>query len=266
MDQTLLHNEPILRLGVFLLVFGLFTGLEHARPVRRLQISKSARWRTNLGVLLIDAAMLRLLAPVSVLAAADLAARQHLGLLHLVDFAPPLAMIFSVIVLDLVIYWQHVLFHRVGWLWRLHRVHHCDADFDVTTALRFHPLEILLSLLFKMLAVVILGAPLAAVIVFEMLLNSCAMFNHSNLRLASGLDALLRRLLVTPDMHRVHHSTDHAEFNRNFGFCLSVWDRWFGTYRAQPNLGQLAMHIGLTQFPAPETVGVWRLLRQPFIR
>jgi sterol desaturase/sphingolipid hydroxylase (fatty acid hydroxylase superfamily) len=195
---------------------------------------------------------------------AEIVAAHGFGLLHLVALPQPLSLLVAVVLLDLAIWAQHVVFHRVPLLWRLHRMHHADVDLDVTSGARFHPIEILLSMVVKFAVIALLGAPAAAVLAFEVLLNACAMFNHANVRIAAPVDALLRRLVVTPDMHRVHHSVVRAETDSNFGFCLSWWDRIFGTYRAQPAAGQYAMTIGLETFRAPEEARLDRLVTQPF--
>jgi sterol desaturase/sphingolipid hydroxylase (fatty acid hydroxylase superfamily) len=175
-----------------------------------------------------------------------------------------LAILLAVAFLDFAVYAQHVLFHHVPWLWRLHRMHHADLEFDVTTALRFHPLEIMLSMLIKMAVVSLLGASAIAVVIFEVLLNATAMFNHANLRLSDPVDRSLRLAIVTPDMHRVHHSVRREETNSNYGFNLSIWDRLFGTYRAQPQDGHDAMTIGIEQFRSPRDLWIDRMLLQPF--
>ena len=196
---------------------------------------------------------------------AALAQERGWGLFNNLELPAALAIVVSAIALDLLIYLQHVMFHAVPALWRLHRMHHADLDIDVTTGARFHPIEIVLSMLIKLAAVAVLGAPAVAVVIFEVLLNATAMFNHANLRLPEGVDRFLRLVVVTPDMHRVHHSIVPAETNSNFGFNLPWWDRLLGTYRAQPAAGHEAMTIGIEQFRTPKDLRLDRLLVQPFL-
>jgi sterol desaturase/sphingolipid hydroxylase (fatty acid hydroxylase superfamily) len=212
----------------------------------------------------VDTVLLRLAFPLLAVGLAALAARQGWGLLNRGTLPAWLAFGLAVLALDLTIYLQHVMFHAVPALWRLHRMHHTDLDFDVTTGLRFHPIEIALSMGIKLAAVTVLGPPPAAVLVFEVLLNGTALFNHGNIRLPLALDRVLRLLLVTPDMHRVHHSIFPSETNSNFGFNLPWWDRLCGTYRAQPRDGHDAMTIGIDQFREPRELWLHRLLVQPF--
>jgi sterol desaturase/sphingolipid hydroxylase (fatty acid hydroxylase superfamily) len=195
---------------------------------------------------------------------AALAAERGMGLLNLFHVPHPLAILLSVLALDLAIYLQHLMFHAVPLFWRLHRVHHADLDFDVTTGARFHPIEIGLSMLIKFAVILALGPPAVAVLVFEMLLNASSMFNHGNVRFPAAIDRVLRRVVVTPDMHRVHHSIDPRETNSNFGFSLPWWDRLFGTYRAEPQAGHEAMTIGIDRFRAPRELWLDRMLLQPF--
>jgi sterol desaturase/sphingolipid hydroxylase (fatty acid hydroxylase superfamily) len=215
-------------------------------------------------VVALNALVVRLLFPAAA-AGAALAAEVHgWGLLHVAPVPGWLGLVVSVVALDLVVYAQHLVFHRVPWLWRLHRVHHSDVDFDVTTGLRFHPLEIVASMLVKMAAIVALGAPALAALVFEVVLNASSMFEHANVRLPAWSDRLLRALIVTPDVHRVHHSTEVDETNSNYGFNLSIWDRLFRTYRAEPRAGQDGVVIGLPIFRARREARIDRLLTQPF--
>jgi sterol desaturase/sphingolipid hydroxylase (fatty acid hydroxylase superfamily) len=255
--------EPAIRLGFFLGVFALLALAEALRPRRVRALSRWRRWPGNLGVVMVNTLVLRLLFGTAAVGVAVIAREGGWGLFNALAAPAWLAVAASVLVLDLVIYFQHVLFHAVPLLWRLHRMHHADLDFDVTTGARFHPVEIVLSMLLKLGAVVALGAPPLAVLIFEVLLNATAMFNHSNLRLPERLDRWLRLLVVTPDMHRVHHSIEPRETNSNFGFNLPWWDRLFGTYRAQPAAGHDGMTIGLTQFRDPRELRLDRLLLQP---
>jgi sterol desaturase/sphingolipid hydroxylase (fatty acid hydroxylase superfamily) len=223
------------------------------------------RWYSNLGMVVLDSVLLRLVFPVMAMGMAALATERQWGLLNNIQIPPLPALILSIIILDMVIYLQYLMFHAVPRLWRLHRMHHTDLDFDVTTALRFHPIEILLSMLVKMSAVVVLGPPVLAMLVFEIVLNASAMFNHGNVRMPAGIDRIIRRFIVTPDMHRVHHSEIRKETNSNFGFCLSWWDYLFGTYRSQLQKGHDDMIIGTGEFQEQRYSHLHWLLIQPFI-
>jgi sterol desaturase/sphingolipid hydroxylase (fatty acid hydroxylase superfamily) len=262
--NALLAHEPAIRLGAFAGIFAAMALWELWGPRRRLAFGRSKRWSGNLGIVLLDTVLVRLVFPGAALGAALAAESQGWGLLHTLELPKGLAIAASVILLDLAIYLQHVLFHAVPALWRLHRMHHADLDFDVTTGLRFHPLEILLSLAIKLGVVAALGAPAVAVLIFEVLLNATSMFNHGNVRLPAPLDRVLRWVVVTPDMHRVHHSVTPRETNSNFGFSLPWWDRLFGTYRAQPAAGHEGMTIGIEQFRDPRELRLDRMLVQPF--
>lgn len=267
MESFVLSHEMALRLAAFIGVLAVMLACERWRP-RRLRPAgdRLRRWRTNLGLVAIDALAVRLLFPLAAVGAAALAEARGWGLLHAVDLPGWLSLAIALVVLDLAIYAQHVAFHKAPLLWRLHRVHHSDVDLDATTGLRFHPIEIVLSMAFKVALVLALGAPALAVIVFEVGLNAFAMFNHANVRLRAGLDRALRRLIVTPDMHRVHHSIHRDETDSNYGFNLSIWDRLFRTYCAQPRDGHDAMSIGLDVFRGPGDGTLRRLLTQPFMR
>ncbi len=266
LQSLLLGQEPWIRLSCFLGVLGAVALAEALRPRRPLGRSRLRRWPANLLLVGLDTLLLRLVLPAVPVAFALQVQDLGWGLFHQVVLPAPLALIATVLLLDLAIYGQHVIFHKVPVLWRLHRMHHADLDIDVTTALRFHPLEILLSTLIKLALVALLGAPAAGVLLFEVLLNASAMFNHGNMALPAGTDRLLRRVLVTPDMHRVHHSTIRQETDSNYGFALPWWDRLFGTYRAQPAEGHTAMRIGLETFRDERELGLIRLLTQPFRR
>jgi sterol desaturase/sphingolipid hydroxylase (fatty acid hydroxylase superfamily) len=266
MNDFVLNHEPAIRLGCFFGVFAIMAVWELAAPRRRLSQAKAQRWFNNLGLVIFNTALVRLAFPLAAVGVATTAELNGWGLFNRIAAPGWLELTASVVILDGAIYLQHVLFHAVPLFWRLHRVHHADLDFDVTTGSRFHPVEILLSMLIKFAVVVLLGPPLAAVVIFEVLLNATAMFNHSNVRLPAALDALLRRLIVTPDMHRVHHSHLEHETNSNFGFNLSVWDRVFGTYRGQPEEGHEDMVIGIDTFRDPALcVDLRGMLRMPLI-
>jgi sterol desaturase/sphingolipid hydroxylase (fatty acid hydroxylase superfamily) len=265
MDELIANHEATIRLGSFLGIFTLMALWEILAPRRALTQPKSNRWLNNIGLVVFNTALLRVVFPVAAVGVAEYAQLLQWGLFNQVEVHPAMALLVSVIVLDAAIYLQHVMFHAVPLLWRLHRVHHADLDFDVTTGARFHPVEILLSMLIKFTVIVLLGPPLAAVVIFEVLLNAMAMFNHSNVRLPLALDAILRQAIVTPDMHRVHHSHLADETNSNFGFNLSVWDRLFGTYRAQPAAGHTGMVIGIDTFRDPaRCVKLSGILLMPF--
>ncbi|HYF21836.1 MAG TPA: sterol desaturase family protein [Caulobacteraceae bacterium] len=263
MEVQLQLPDFLLRAVAFFGVFALLAGAEAAWP-RRGAPERLRRWPGNLGLAVVSALLLRLLAPAAGVAAALLAEERGWGLLNLAPVPGWIAFVTTLVLLDLAVWTQHLVTHRVGWLWRLHRVHHTDTAFDLTTGLRFHPLEIALSLLWKAAVIVALGAPVAAVLAFEILLNAAAMFVHADLRLPSALERTLRRVLVTPDMHRVHHSSIRSETDSNFGTLLSAWDRLFHTYRAQPAEGHQAMRIGLDEFRAPAERRLDRLLTLPF--
>ena len=264
MDSWLTLHEAPLRLGVFLGVFGLMAVLEWAFPRRALSCSKMRRWGANLSIVIINTTLVRLVLPVSAVGIGWICTTNGWGLLNQVQWPGVLELVSAVLLFDLVIYLQHRLFHRVPLLWRLHRVHHADPDMDVTTGARFHPLEILISMLVKFLAIAVVGPPLAAIIIFEVLLNATALFNHSNLKLPVAMDRIIRALLVTPDMHRVHHSVQRDETNSNYGFNLPWWDRIFGSYRDQPRAGHEAMLVGLKEYPQPRSTSLTGLLLIPF--
>ncbi|MFA7429800.1 MAG: sterol desaturase family protein [Rhodospirillaceae bacterium] len=260
----MLDHEPLIRLSFFLGVFVLMAVWEVFAPRRRLAHPRRLRWTSNLGIVVLNTVVVRVLFPTAAVGAALLAVESGWGAFNVLDLPFAVAVVVSVLVLDLAIYLQHVMVHAVPIFWRLHRMHHADLDYDVTTGARFHPLEIVLSMVIKLAVVVLLGAPAEAVLIFEVLLNATAMFNHGNVRLPLWLDAVLRWLVVTPDMHRVHHSSISAETNSNFGFNLPWWDRLFGTYRAQPQLGHEGMEIGLARFRERGDLRLDRMLVQPF--
>ncbi len=265
MPDFLLANEPTIRLSAFLGILALMAAWEVAAPRRRREIPRVLRWTNNLGVVVADTILVRLTFPVAAVGLALIASERGWGVFNVIEAPGWVAFIVAVVVLDLVIYLQHVLFHAVPALWRLHRMHHADLDIDVTTGLRFHPVEIVLSMGLKLAVVAVLGPPAAAVLVFEVLLNGTEMFNHSNIRIPLGLDRVLRLIVVTPDMHRVHHSVIPQETNSNFGFNLPWWDRLFGTYRAQPAEGHDGMTIGIELFRTRRDLWLDRMLIQPLL-
>lgn len=247
-SEFLLGHEVMIRLGSFFGIFAVMAAWELAAPRRVLTVSKVLRWANNLGIVFLNSLLLRLLFPAAAVGMALFAHDQGWGLFNYFEAPYGITVLVSVIAMDFAIYVQHVVFHAIPALWRLHRMHHADLDFDVTTGARFHPIEIILSMLIKFAVIIVLGAPALAVMIFEVLLNATAMFNHSNVCIPHALDGALRWLVVTPDMHRVHHSTEDDEANSNFGFNLPWWDRLLGTYRQQPRGGHEAMTIGVRTF------------------
>jgi sterol desaturase/sphingolipid hydroxylase (fatty acid hydroxylase superfamily) len=253
-EQFVMAHEPAIRIGFFVAIFALVALWELVAPQRRLTVSKALRWSSNLGLVVLNTVLLRLMFPLAAVGMAALSAANGWGLLNHFNVPFWLAVPLAVMAMDFVIWLQHVMVHAVPVLWRLHRVHHADPDYDLTTGARFHPLEIALSMLIKIATIAVLGPPVLAVLIFEVILNAAAMFNHGNIRLPVGLDRVLRCVIVTPDMHRVHHSVEEDETNSNFGFNLPWWDRLFGTYRAQPRAGQVGMTIGLHGHTDPREV------------
>jgi sterol desaturase/sphingolipid hydroxylase (fatty acid hydroxylase superfamily) len=263
MDATVVDNEIAIRLGCFLGVFTLMAVWELLVPYRRLTTSKPRRWLYNLSMVSLNSILLRVIFPAAAVGMALITLERHWGLFNNVAMPLWLTIVASVIILDFVIYLQHVVFHAIPALWRLHMVHHTDLDIDVTTGNRFHPVEIILSMLIKIAAVSLIGPPVVAVVIFEVLLNATSMFNHSNIRIPGVIDRLLRLFVVTPDMHRVHHSVIKRETNSNYGFNLPWWDRLFGTYRDQPEKGHIDMIIGLEQYRDERQLSFPRLLLLP---
>jgi len=262
----ILQNETPIRLGFFFGVFAIMGLWEVLAPRRALTVSKAVRWANNLGLVFLNSAILRLIFPMAAIGVAAFAAEQGWGLLNYFQLPFAFSVLLAIVALDFIIYLQHVLVHAVPALWRLHRVHHADLDYDVTTGARFHTLEIILSMLIKFATILVLGPPVVAVIIFEVVLNAMAMFNHSNVSLPSRLDRIVRLFVVTPDMHRVHHSVEDNEANSNFGFNLSIWDRLFGTYIAQPREGHENMTIGIHGYRDPKQVNqLPGMLTLPFV-
>jgi sterol desaturase/sphingolipid hydroxylase (fatty acid hydroxylase superfamily) len=262
-SDVLLANELIVRLAAFTGILVAMACWEMLAPRRHQQIGRGWRWPGNLAVVALDSLLVRLLFPVTVVGLALLAEARGWGLFNALSLPAWVAVPLAVILLDLAIYFQHVLLHAVPVLWRLHRMHHADLEFDVTTGVRFHPIEIVLSVVIKLGVVAALGAPAVGVLIFEVLLNATSMFNHGNVRMPAAFDRALRWIMVTPDMHRVHHSIASRETNSNFGFNLPWWDRLFGTYRDQPAAGHEKMTIGIEQFRDPAELRIDRMLLQP---
>ncbi len=262
---SFMEHERVIRLGFFLGIFTLMMLWEGLAPRRARTLSRLVRWPGNLGIVAFNTLLLRLVFPTAAVGLALIGDERGWGLLNNVPLPSWVAVVSAVIVLDLALYLQHVLFHAVPLLWRVHRMHHADLFFDLTTGVRFHPLEILLSMGIKFMIIAALGPPAAAVLIFEVLLNATSTFNHGNVCLQEELDRVLRWIVVTPDMHRVHHSIVPQETNSNFGFNLPWWDRLFGTYRPQPAAGHERMTIGIEQFRDPRELRLHRMLIQPFL-
>lgn len=266
LEAYIVENEAVFRLAAFLAVFALMTLWEIWRPCRNPRVRKGRRWINNLALVILNTLLVRLLFPAAAVGVALFAGANGWGVLNYLSWPPAAEFLAALIILDMAIYLQHVMFHAVPLFWRFHRVHHADPDFDVTTGVRFHPIEIIVSMLIKFVVILALGPPLLAVIVFELILNAMAMFNHSNIRLPAGFEHALRLIFVTPDMHRVHHSMEIDEANSNFGFNLSWWDKLFGTYIDQPRMGHQAMAIGIRAYQDLNTcVSLPRILLIPFL-
>ena len=266
MHQLILLHQNIIRTVFFLSILIIMMLWEKFLPRRPLSVSRKLRWPSNLAIIVLNSILVRLLFPVVAIGAALTAQTLHIGLFNNLNIHFWFKVIFSVIFLDLVIYFQHIIFHVVPIFWRIHRMHHTDLDIDITTGIRFHPIEILLSMLIKIGAVFVFGAPIIAVLIFEILLNATSMFNHGNVYIPKLIDKLLRCFIVTPDMHRVHHSVIIKETNSNYGFNLSCWDRLFRTYRPQPEKGHLNMTIGLSQFRKLKYLNIHWLIAIPFLK
>ena len=260
-----MDGESIIRLGAFVLTGALLGTLEALGPRRRPEPDRTGRWVGNLGVVAVSSVLVRLLFPVAPMALAATMREAGLGLFPALGLIPAAEIASTILILDLAMYAQHRAFHAWRPLWRVHRMHHADTFFDFSTGVRFHPVEIIASMAFKLSLVALLAPPPAAVLAFEVILNSAAMFNHANLFLPLPADAVVRRFLVTPDMHRIHHSTDGREMNRNFGFCFPWWDRLFATYQDQPVGGHEAMPLGLGIFREPKYRSLRRMLAMPFL-
>ncbi len=264
MIDQLLNNADLWRLSFFIGILACMAVLEFTLPRRNVDARRKLRWTNNIGIVILDSAIVRILLPTTTIAVAIYAENSGYGLFNLITIPYFVALVLSVLLLDVLIYGQHVVFHKIHWLWRFHRMHHSDTHIDVTTGIRFHPVEIILSLLIKFAAIIILGIPAVAILLFEIILNATSMITHSNLRLPLWLDKALRWLFVTPDMHRIHHSVYRQETDSNYGFNLSVWDRLFGTYIEQPRDTHEKMLIGINQFRDHREQIVDKLLSQPF--
>ena len=265
MSDLLLNYEPVIRVSFFIGILLIMAVWEVVSARRPQAIGRNKRWPHNIMIVVVDTLAVRLVFPMVAIGAAFLSVDKGWGVLNLISLPDWISVLLAVVILDLVIYFQHRVFHAVPWFWRLHRMHHADLEFDVTTGLRFHPLEILLSMGLKIVVVIALGAPPIAVLIFEVLLNATSMFNHANIYIPTNVDRYLRRVVVTPDMHRVHHSILREETDSNFGFNLPWWDWIFKTYRSQPVKGHQDMTIGIQQFRSHEQLRVDKLLIQPFL-
>lgn len=266
MSDFILDHESSIRLTAFISIFAIMALWEIASPCRKPRFTRAQRWLGNIGIVILNTLLLRLLFPTAAVGMAAFTTQAGWGILNEISLPPWLTIVIAVVIMDMVIYLQHVMVHAVPMLWRLHRVHHADPDYDLTTGARFHPIEIILSMLIKIATIAALGPPVVAVVIFEVVLNGMAMFNHANISLPSRLDRLLRWIVVTPDMHRVHHSVEPEETNSNFGFNLSVWDRLMGTYRQQPRLGQQGVDIGIISLRDPKiTTRLTGMLTIPFL-
>lgn len=264
MIETLYHNETTIRLSIFLGAFVLLALWEWRWPKRELTQNKLKRWFNNIALMVTGTLLVRVVTPMAAIGVAYVVEKQHLGLANHFELPLWLEVVIVFVILDLAIYFQHAMFHVLPVMWRFHRVHHSDLDYDITTGVRFHPVEILISVFIKMFLIVALGAPVLAVILFEIALNFMSMFTHCNIYLNEKMERVLRWFIVTPDMHRVHHSVQENETNSNFAFNISIWDRIFGTYRAEPEAGQLGMTIGMTQFREKKWQNYGGLLSTPF--
>jgi sterol desaturase/sphingolipid hydroxylase (fatty acid hydroxylase superfamily) len=262
--RNALKHELLIRLAVFIAVLTAMALWEAIAPRRARSFARTARWPANLSISILDGLVMRILFPLGAVGFGSYCTAHQWGLLSAIRLPKLLSVIVAIIAFDLVIYLQHVMLHAIPAFWRVHRMHHADFDFDVTTGVRFHPLEIIISMAIKLATIAALGAPAAGVLLFEILLNATSLFNHSNIAMPSNADALVRLLIVTPDMHRVHHSIVVRETNSNFGFNLSWWDRLLGTYRDQPAAGHLAMTIGLEDFRDASELKLARMLTQPW--
>ncbi|WP_372881145.1 sterol desaturase family protein [Psychromonas sp.] len=262
--DVLIEFEQVIRPAVFLALLVLLAAAEFFFPLAKRKCTRAYQWGINLGMVLLDSLILKLIFPLLAVGVAHYAAEQGLGLFNLVALPVAVTLLLSLLMLDLLIYGQHVLMHNLPLLWRLHRVHHTELGLDVTSAVRFHPIEIVISMVIKMIFVLLMGIPVAAVIIFEILLNALALFNHSNIKLPKAVDAILRKLIVTPEVHWIHHSEKVRETNSNYGFNLIIWDKLFSTYIAKPQVDYPKMQQGLRQFGLQKPLSLYQLLILPF--
>lgn len=266
MTDYILQHELFIRLSFFFCIFLIMATWEVIQPCRTLSINKTTRWFSNISLVVLNSVTLRLAFPIAATGFALFCSQQNWGLFNFLDWPNWLEILLAIIILDCVIFWQHVAFHYIPFFWRFHKVHHADLDYDVTTGSRFHTIEIILSMSIKFFAILLLGPSVVAIIIFEVILNGMAMFNHANISLPKPIDRVLRIFVVTPDMHRVHHSVIPDELNRNFGFNLSCWDKLFNTYREATRAGNHDMIIGLDDYRDKKiTSNLWNMLKIPFI-
>ncbi len=266
MINTIEQNEPTIRLAVFGGVLILMLILETLFPRKARTQNRGLHIATNLGIVVLYTLVMRVLFPVAAMGTAVYAASKGWGLLNLFEMPVWAHILISAVLLDMAVYWQHVASHKIPMIWAFHKMHHADRDIDATTGIRFHPVEIVLSMLYKMVIVLILGPHVIGVFIFEVVLNGSAMFNHANIRLPLWLDKIVRILFVTPDMHRVHHSVIVKETNSNYGFNLSIWDKLFGSYIAQPKEGHDKMTIGLSEYQTDDPSHIVWCLKLPFTK
>ena len=264
MSELQITSESATRLLVFMTMLLVIATLEILWPRRELQYSKFRRWLNNFSLSIVNTFLIAIIIPVASVTVAQMATEKGWGLLNYFQIASWISLLAYLLIFDLIIYWQHRLYHLFNPLWRLHRVHHTDLDYDVTTGIRFHPLSILISTTIKLCLIIVMGPPAIAVLISEILLNATSIFNHSNVKIPAKLDATLRYFLVTPDMHRVHHSVEHAEHSKNFGFNFPWWDRIFASYQAQPLTGHEEMELGIEGYSEGQSVSLNTLLLQPF--
>ena len=263
--ELFFEYESYIRLGFFLGLFSLLTIWEISSPKRQLLQLRRLRWFSNIGLIVISSVLIRFILPTAAVGVALHVEQNNLGFLSYYDLSLMIKFLLAFILMDLAIYFQHVMFHALPMFWRFHRVHHSDLDCDITTGLRFHPFEMVISILFKFLIIISIGAPVLAVVVFEIILNAASMFTHSNIKIPSVIERIVRWFIVTPDMHRIHHSINENETNSNFGFFMSIWDRMFGTYIKDPEQGHINMKIGLQGFREAKWQNLRWLIYLPFV-
>ncbi len=266
LTQQIIAGEQFIRLAFFLVILTTVAFWEYIAPRRALTNDKWQRWFANLSLVIIDSTVVRFLLPVLPVSMALLVQEQGWGILNIIDLPEWIKIALAVVILDFVVYLQHMIFHYLPVFWRFHRMHHTDLDMDVTTGNRFHPIEIVLSVGIKLATVILIGPPVVAVVIFEIVLNATSQFNHGNILIPKSVDRWLRLVVVTPDMHRVHHSVIPRETDSNFGFCLPWWDHLCNTYKPQPEQGHLEMNIGLKEFRDSKKLTLSKLLIQPFTR
>jgi len=257
--------ESYIRLSSFIGLYALLTIWEISSPKRKLEHARRLRWVSNFGLIIISSILVRFIFPTAAVGIALLVEKNQWGLLYYFDLSVAMHFMIAFVLMDLSLYFQHVMFHALPLFWRFHRVHHTDLDFDITTGLRFHPFEMVISILIKFMTITALGVPVLAVVIFEIILNAASMFSHSNIKIARSIERVTRWFIVTPDMHRIHHSVSENETNSNFGFFISVWDRLFGTYTKEPKKGHTGMQIGLHNFREPKWQDLRWLIYLPFV-